>query len=144
VGANQNRRERLGVQIRGVIAECLLFEVKDPRLSAVDVTDVVLSPDLGHAKVYYYAREDERKLREIQGALERARGFLRRKVGREIRARITPDLAFYYDDSIERGAEMEVLLSEVRARDESLALQYRGDKTPISELEVARTTEGDE
>ena len=55
MGANQTRRDRLGGQVRAVIAECLLFEAKDPRLRAVDVTDVIMSPDLGHAKVYYYA-----------------------------------------------------------------------------------------
>ena len=141
MGANQNRRDRLGGQVRAVIAECLLFEVKDPRLSAVDVTDVVMSPDLGHAKVYYYARVDEGGLDQIQGALERAKGFLRRKLGREIRARVTPDLAFYYDGSIERGAEMESLLSEIRARDEELALRYRGDKTSLSDLETEEESE---
>jgi ribosome-binding factor A len=135
VGANQNRRDRLGGQVRAVIAECLLFEVKDPRLSSVDVTDVVMSPDLGHAKVYYYARVDEEGLHKIQTALERAKSFLRRKLGREIRARVTPDLAFFYDDSIERGAEMDQLLNQARARDEEIAVKYRGNKTSLSDLE---------
>lgn len=135
MGASQNRRERLGGQVRAVIAESLLFEIKDPRITSVDITDVVMSPDLGHAKIYYYARVDERELKHIQAGLERAKGFLRRKVGKEIRARVTPELAFFYDDSIERGAQLDTLLSEVRARDESLALQYRGDKRSLSDLE---------
>ena len=144
MGASQNRRERLGGQVRAVIAESLLFEIKDPRLTSVDITDVVMSPDLGHAKVYYYARVDERGLKHIQEGLSRAKGFLRSKLGRELRARVTPDLAFYYDDSIERGAQLDSLLSEVRARDESLALKYRGDKRLLSDLEETPQEVSDE
>ena len=135
MSASQTRRERLGGLVRAVIAESLLFEVKDPRLSAIDITDVVMSPDLGHAKVYYYARVDDTKLEQVQTALERARGFLRRKVGQKVRARVTPELAFYYDDSIERGARIETLLREVKERDASLALEQRGDARSLSELE---------
>ena len=130
----KNRRDRLGGQIRSVIAQCLLLEVKDPRLKAVDVTDVVVSPDLGHAKVYYYARGEGEVLQKISRALDHASGFLRRRVGQEIRARVTPELAFYYDDSIERGAYIEELLSQVKERDEAFALKHRGDKSRLSEL----------
>ena len=82
----KNRRDRLAGQIRSVIAQCLLVEAKDPGLRVVDITDVVVSPDLGHAKVYYYARGDEEEIDKLEAALERARGFLKRRVGQEIRA----------------------------------------------------------
>ena len=131
----KNRRDRLAGQIRSVIAQCLLVEAKDPGLRVVDITDVVVSPDLGHAKVYYYARGDEEEIDKLEAALERARGFLRRRVGQEIRARVTPNLAFYYDDSIERGAYMENLLEQARAHDEALAVEHRGDKVPLSEID---------
>ena len=130
----KNRRDRLGGQVRSVIAQCLLLEVKDPRLKSVDVTDVVISPDLGHAKVYYYARGEDDALDKIAKALQHASGFLRRRVGQEIRARVTPELVFYYDDSIERGAYIEDLLNQVKERDEAFALEHRGDKAPLSEL----------
>ena len=131
----KNRRDRLAGQIRSVIAQCLLVEAKDPGLRVVDITDVVVSPDLGHAKIYYYARGDEEEINKLEAALERARGFLRRRVGQEIRARVTPNLAFYYDDSIERGAYMENLLEQVRAHDEALAVEHRGNKVPLSEID---------
>ena len=133
----KNRRDRLGVQIRSVVAQCLLLEAKDPGLRAVDVTDVVVSPDLGHAKIYYYARGDEEDLIRLDAALDRARGFLRRRVGQEIRARVTPDLAFYYDHSIEQGVYMETLLEQVKATDEAFAIEHRGNKVRLSEVSDA-------
>jgi ribosome-binding factor A len=140
MGANRNRRERLAGQLRAVISECLLFEVKDPGLRDLNITDVVVSGDLSHAKIYYYSRGDHAEILKLQRALERAQGFLRRRVGQEIRARVTPELVFYYDDSIERGAELERLLSEVKSQDEAFALQYRGDSKPLSELDEEEIT----
>ena len=137
----KNRRDRLGGQIRSVVAQCLLVEAKDPGLRVVDITDVVVSPDLGHAKIYYYARGDEQDIIKLEAALERAKGFLRRRVGQEIRARVTPNLAFYYDDSIERGAYMENLLERVRAKDEAFAVEHRGDKISLSELGESSETD---
>ena len=134
MSAAKNRRDRLGGQVRAVLAQCLLLEVKDPGLRSVDITDVLLSPDLGHAKVYYYARGSDAELLKIDKALERAKGFLRRRVGQEIRARLTPELAFYYDDSIERGAYIETLLSQVKAQDEAFAVEHRGTKASLSDL----------
>ncbi len=131
----KNRRDRLGGQIRSVVAQCLLVEAKDPGLRVVDITDVVVSPDLGHAKIYYYARGDEQEIKKLEAALERAKSFLRRRVGQEIRARVTPNLAFYYDDSIERGAYMEGLLEQVKARDEAFAVEHRGDKSSLSDID---------
>ena len=135
MSGSKNRRDRLSGQIRSVVAQCLLLEVKDPRLKAVDITDVVVSPDLGHAKVYYYARGEGETLDKIARALSHASSFLRRRVGQEIRARVTPELVFYYDDSIERGAYIEDLLSQVKERDEAFAIEYRGDKARLSELD---------
>lgn len=135
MSGGKNRRDRLAGQLRSVVAQCLLLEAKDPGLRAVDITDVIVSPDLGHAKVYYYARGDEDQLNKIEAALERARGFLRRRVGQEIRARVTPELVFYYDDSIEQGAYMENLLEQVKARDEALAMKHRGNKDRLSEID---------
>jgi ribosome-binding factor A len=135
----KNRRDRLGGQIRSVVAQCLLVEAKDPGLRVVDITDVVVSPDLGHAKIYYYARGDEQEIKKLEAALERAKSFLRRRVGQEIRARVTPNLAFYYDDSIERGAYMESLLEQVKAHDEAFAAEHRGDKSSLSDLDEAST-----
>ena len=118
-GNSRNRKERLGSQVREVLAKCLLLEVKDPRLHAISITDVELSGDLGHAKVYYYCYQSQGvDLESLAQALQRASGFLRRRLGQEIRARVTPELAFYYDPSIEQGAYMEQVIARALAEDQ--------------------------
>jgi ribosome-binding factor A len=116
------RKDRLGSQIREVIAQVVLFEVKDPSLQMLNITDVELTGDLGLAKVYFYSHgADERARDRLQRSLERAKGFLRRRIGQEIHARVTPELAFYYDESIERGASIEDAIRRARAQDAQLA-----------------------
>lgn len=121
-GQAGTRKERIGSQIREVIAQVLLFEVKDPTLRMVNVTDVEMTGDLGLAKVYYYCHgaNDQQRARLSQ-ALERGKGFLRRRIGQEIHARVTPELSFYYDNAIERGAHLESVIQQARAQDEALA-----------------------
>jgi len=121
-GQTGTRKERLGSQVREVIAQVLLFEVKDPALRLVNITDVEMTGDLGLAKVYYYSHgADEKQRARLAQALERGKGFLRRRIGQEIHARVTPELTFYYDDAIERGAHIESIIKQARAQDEALA-----------------------
>ena len=88
----------------------------------VSITDVELSGDLRHAKVYFYVHQgDEKEKDNLKKALDRASGFLRSRLGQEIRSRHTPELVFYYDRSIERGAEMDEILRRVRQEDERIA-----------------------
>lgn len=131
-----SRKDRLGNQVREVVAQCLLFEAKDPRLHQVSITDVELSGDLRHAKVYFYVHQgDEKQKHELKKALDRASGFLRMRLGQEIRARNTPELVFYYDQSIERGAEMDEILKRVRQEDERIAALAQ-ESTSIQESSV--------
>ena len=136
-GQTRNRRERLASQVREVLAQCLLFEMKDPRLSAISITDVELSGDLGHAKVYYYCYQNQPSdLPKIEQALQKAKGFMRRRLGQEIRARVTPELAFYYDQSIERGAYIEQVIAQALAEDEIKSQQHM---SPLDDLSVQDT-----
>ena len=136
------RKERLGSQVREVIAQVLLFEAKDPTLAQVNVTDVELTGDLGLAKVYYYAHNlSERERERLGQALERAKGFLRRRIGQEIHARITPELVFYYDDSIERGASIEAAIRQARAQDERLASEFGSPADEPAEEPTGEPTE---
>ena len=128
-----NRKERLGNQVREIVAQCLLFEAKDPRLQSVSITDVELSGDLRHAKVYFYVHQgDEKERTDLKRALDRASGFLRSRLGQEIRSRHTPELVFYYDDSIERGAEMDEILRKVRQEDERIASLFSPEEPSSS------------
>lgn len=121
-----DRAERLGEQIRHVLAEALLREASDPRLEAVSLTAVRMSPDLQHARVYWLPLNpdatDERTKKRLGRAVQGAEGFFKSALTRELDLRFIPELAFEYDDTFEQGQRIEELLAEVRpAHDEEPA-----------------------
>ena len=81
-------------------------ELKDPRIGFVTVTGVETSPDLRHARVFVSVLGSERSARASLQALEAAHGVLQARLARELRMKRTPQLAFEYDPTVERGVRM--------------------------------------
>ena len=114
------RLERLNHLIREEISELLQRQVKDPRLSGfITVTRVSTSSDLSHAKVFISIMGDEREKREALEALANASGFLRRELGPRLTLRYIPELSFHRDDSIEQGAHVLELISQVSSPEDN-------------------------
>jgi ribosome-binding factor A len=113
MAAPSNRTQRVATLVREVLSELIRFEVKDPRVAAITLTDVEVTGDLREARVYYTAPEDEKTRKAIAEALRRASGFLRRELGQRIRLRVTPSLEFRLDPSLEYGARIERALHEL-------------------------------
>jgi ribosome-binding factor A len=107
-----SRATRLAEQIRRDLAELIRLEVKDPRVELVTVTDVEVSRDLSHAKVFVTALAGEQAALESIEALTRACGFLRRRLAQALKTRTVPELRFVYDESVERGARLSKLIDE--------------------------------
>jgi ribosome-binding factor A len=108
------RSERTSKLIQREICALLEREVNDPRLSKfVSVTEVTLSPDLMHAKVYVSTLSSEMNKQDLLAGFNKASGFLRKELATHLRLRQMPDLSFHYDDSIERGARLLELMSEL-------------------------------
>ncbi|MBE0430745.1 MAG: 30S ribosome-binding factor RbfA [Dehalococcoidia bacterium] len=106
--------ERTGRLIQREISELLERQVNDPRLSTlISVTEVALSPDLRHAKVFVSTMGSEIDKEDMLAGFNRASGFLRRELAANLRLRHAPELSFHYDDSIERGAKLLRLIGEV-------------------------------
>ncbi len=105
------RSDRMAEQLRRELAEIIQDEIKDPRVGFLSFTEVRMSRDLSHAVVYCSVLDAE-QLHESIEVLNRAAGFIRKSIGRRIQARIVPTLKFVADESIIRGAEMDVLISE--------------------------------
>ncbi len=105
------RSDRMAEQLRRELAEIIHDEIKDPRVVFLSFTEVRMSRDLSHAVVYCSVLQDE-QLHESIEVLNRAAGFIRKSIGRRIRARIVPTLKFVADESIIRGAAMDELISE--------------------------------
>lgn len=105
------RNSRLSGEVRRVISEVIRNEVKDPGIpELLSVTDVHVTEDLKFAKVYISTIGN---IDEALRALERAKGFIRKEVGSRIKMRITPELIFEKDDSIEKGIYMSRLINKV-------------------------------
>jgi ribosome-binding factor A len=107
------KQARMSERIREILSELLLLEVKDPRLSGVTVTEVRLDREFQFGDVYVNALGDEGRRDEVMGALEWARGFLRREVGARVRLRRTPELRFHWDAALEHAERMNRLLDSL-------------------------------
>jgi len=108
------RSQRVAEQIQRELADLLQFEVKDPRVSMVTVTEVEVTGDLAHAKVFYSAAENNP---DLQKGLEKSAGFLRSQLSQRMLMRTVPQLHFVYDASIERGMRLSRLIDNAVAQD---------------------------
>ncbi len=109
------RSHRVADFIQRELAGLIRTEVRDPRISPMlTLASVEVSRDLSVAKIYYSLLDAEEH-KETQAALERASGFLRRQLARQMNTRSVPQLRFFYDDSAERGALMSALIADAVA-----------------------------
>ncbi|MCA0453376.1 MAG: 30S ribosome-binding factor RbfA [Chloroflexi bacterium] len=107
------KQDRMSERIQGILSELLLREVSDPRLQHITVTEVKLDPELMFATIYINALGDESREPEVMAGLQRAKGFLRREVGKRIRLRNSPDLVFHWDKTLARGERMHQIISSL-------------------------------
>ncbi|MGD9620466.1 MAG: 30S ribosome-binding factor RbfA [Mycolicibacterium sp.] len=126
------RARRLSKRIGTVVASAIEFEIKDPPLAFVTITDTKVTGDLHDATVYYTVRgatlQDDPDYAGAAAALERAKGTLRSKVGAATGVRFTPTLSFVLDKVPDTARHMEELLARARAADEDLARVRQGAK----------------
>jgi ribosome-binding factor A len=108
------RSDRVAEQVRRDLADLIQNELKDPRVGMISLTAVELTPDYAHAKVFFTTLDAEH-LEEVERGLKRAAGFLRRELGRRIHIHTLPELHFVYDNSLERGASMSLLIDKASA-----------------------------
>lgn len=107
------KQDRMSERIQGILSELLLREVSDPRLQHITVTEVKLDPELMFATIYVNALGDESRETQVMAGLQRAKGFLRREVGKRIQLRNSPDLVFHWDKTLARGEKMHHLISSL-------------------------------
>ncbi len=109
-----HRQERLSDQIRNEVAAMIEGELKDPRIGLTTVARVELSPDLRHGRVLVSVDEDERAQRETLAGLASAAGYIRHELGRRLRLRRVPELAFVLDRASEEAERVERLLHDLK------------------------------
>lgn len=108
-----SRTRRIAEQIQRELAEVIRHELKDPGVGGfVTITEVEVSPDHSHAKVFFTRLGDESLIPETSAGLKRASGFLRTHLARRLKLRTVPHLEFKYDASVERGVRLSRLIDE--------------------------------
>lgn len=111
------RPERLAETLRAEITEIVGYELDDPRLEAVTVTDVRVSPDLRDAKVYVTIQGDEKEIREAMKALHNAENFVRGQVAISLDIHHAPHIHFARDTVEEKAGRIEQILEELKSTD---------------------------
>lgn len=122
-----HRSERVAEELQRILSSAIREELDDPRLRLVTITDVRVSRDLSHAKVFFSSLDDGNQPDRLQDSLERAGGFLRGIIGRRLVIRSAPELHFIYDDSLQRGHELRELIDDAVASDRRRQHRRDGD-----------------
>ena len=113
--AKAQRQRRVADQIQRELAEIIRLELKDPRVGMITLTDVEVTQDFSHAKVFFTTLGDEEARALAEAGLRRAAGFLRSMLGRTLKIHNIPELHFVFDASVETGIRISQLIDEALA-----------------------------
>ena len=132
------RARKLAERIKVLVAEALERAVKDPDLGFVTITDVKVTPDLQHAKIFYTVYGSEAEKAQSTEIIERNKGLIRREVGRGLSIRLTPTIEFESDEIPVIAAHLNDMLNEAKTRDaevQALAqtAEFAGEANPYKE-----------
>ena len=132
------RARKLAERIKVLVAEALERAVKDPDLGFVTITDVRVTPDLQHAKIFYTVFGSDAEKKQSGEIIEKNRGIIRREVGRGLSIRLTPTIEFETDEVPEVAAHLNDKLAEAKARDAEIArlaaeAKFAGEENPYKE-----------
>lgn len=107
-----HRTDRVSAQLRRELGAIVHEAVREHGLPSVSVSDVEVTRDLAHAKVFVTALQEERSVEAVKALRELSRE-LRFKLGRAVKLRHVPELHFHYDDSVDRGERIDLLLRDL-------------------------------
>ncbi len=108
-----SRADRVSGLIQEVLSDILNKEIADPRLAMATITGVRMSTDLRIASIYFTISGGESKINAAVDAFDRAHGFIKKKLARQLELRYMPELRFFHDGSFDYGSNIEKLLKSV-------------------------------
>ena len=114
---NEARLGRVNEEIMKAISHTITYELKNPDVTGmISVTRVKTTPDLKYAKVYV-SLLNSKSIEKTMNGLKESAGFIRSQVAKIVNLRITPELVFEYDDSIEHGEKIDNILKQISKQD---------------------------
>jgi len=113
--ATSRRVARVAELIKREVSQMLIYGIKDDRVGTgmVSVTDVDVSGDLQHAKIFVSIYGSDEARAETMAGLKSATGYVRSELGHRVRLRRTPEVTFLEDRSIERGTRVLSLINQL-------------------------------
>lgn len=108
--SSQLRREKLQELIKQEVGKMILYDIKDPRIGFVTVTDVEMTGDLREAKIFISIMGDDEKISESLEGINSALGFIRREIGKRIKIRFTPEISIALDKSLDYSDHIQKIL----------------------------------
>lgn len=110
------KAEKIAGIIQKEVSEIIQFNLKDPKIGFITITDVTVTNDLSIAKIYVSFLGQKAREEAGMKALERSKGFIRSTLAKRLSIRKVPELIFKVDDALERGNKIEEILSEIHAK----------------------------
>jgi len=145
--ADPARAKRLAKRISTIVASAIEYEIKDPRLAGITITDAKVTGDLHDATLYYTvlgrSLDEEPDYAGVAAALASATGTLRTRVGAATGVRFTPTLSFVRDTVPDAALKMEELLARARAADADVA-RIRAGAVPAGDPDPYRVSGAEE
>nr|WP_072514301.1 30S ribosome-binding factor RbfA [Ndongobacter massiliensis] len=128
---DQKRVRRISQEIKKSLSHAISFELNDPKIAAItSLTEVRVSSDLAYADVYVTILGTPWEKRQTLEGLENAAGFLKRRLGEDVKLRSMPELRFHGDESIEHGLYMDKLIEKTLEEDRKAA-RARGEEVRV-------------
>jgi ribosome-binding factor A len=117
---SQLRAQRIADRMQEELSEILLWQISDPRLAGISVTEVKVDRELAYADIYVSALEGNQRAKDILAGLEHAQGYLRHELSQRIELRSFPRLRFRWDATFERADRIERIIASLHSeRDEN-------------------------
>ncbi len=115
---NSNRLGRIDEELKKEISNIINYELNNPKITGmISVTRAKITPDLKYAKVYVSIL-NSKNVKDTLANLKKSSGFIRSEIAKRINLRITPELIFVLDDSMEYGAKIDQILKEILPKKE--------------------------
>jgi ribosome-binding factor A len=109
------RSERVGELLTEVIAEVLREDIRDPRVTGVTITAARVTKDLRQARIYFTILGGAVENKDsVLAGLKSALGFIRSRIGKQLKLRFVPAIEFFYDQSVDEAERIEKLLRQVK------------------------------
>jgi ribosome-binding factor A len=114
-----SRSDRVAGLIQEALSDLLKKKIKDPFLQMAIITEIKMSADLKRAKVYFVSGGGTVSAKDTLKGFQRASGYMKKLLSREITLRYMPELTFYYDNSFDYGTKIDMLLESIEKKEDA-------------------------